>query len=79
MSSAWCRGLQLPGPSPFSFLFAASLGVEDGCRGAELVQPLGLQSFWGREGTGEKLSAQASHKHQGASYTLPTPGLSVVP
>lgn len=40
---------------------------------------MGLQSFSGREGAGEMLSAQASHKHQGASYTLTTPALSVVP
>lgn len=43
------------------------------------MQPLGLQSFWRREGAGETLSAQASHKHQGAHYTLTTPAFSVVP
>lgn len=33
----------------------------------------------GREGAGETLSAQASHKHQGAHYILTTPAFSVVP
>lgn len=81
MSPAWCRGAPAPrAPPPFPFCLHASLGVEDGCSGAELlVQPLGLQSFWRREGAGETLSAQASHKHQGAHYTLTTPAFSVVP
>lgn len=53
------RGLQLsPGPSPFSFCLHASLGVEAGGRGAELVQRGRLlQSF---EGWGKLLSPQGT-------------------
>lgn len=53
------RGSGSWGPSPFPFCLHASLGVEDGCSGAEPVQPLGLQRA---SGGGMVLGRHSPHK-----------------
>lgn len=77
----WRRGLLLsPGPSPFSFCLHASLGVEAGGSGAELVQRRLLQTFegWGKTLSphGTRLKPQAAapaHAAPSRSHSSPLP------